>query len=274
MLVRSAFESDEWIARIAIDPDAELHRKRTNKTINDAKTDKQKFAERMKRQDPTISFKDTMSPNTSTAVPSPVVQTQQQQSDQGPAVPSPRAQIGPDSSSLRPSKRVKTSQEQADQPEMAATPSSYESNTSQGQQPLEGQATDQDQQSLQAAEDESLDDGFTEPGLSEQAIHWSMDDRSEQKEPDFASTGMSQPSTIPSGGHGTAGHDGQAAYAQGATLALDLNPFNSPGPIQQYGFRLYGPADPGFHGQPPGGKTGFRAISPDESQYQDEDQQS
>lgn len=255
--MRSAFESDEWIERIAINPDAELHRKRTNKALNDAKNEKQKFAQRMKQQDPNISFKDTASSQQatagiSTAVPSPVVQLQQQQqpSDQGSAVPSTQAQMGSDSSPLRPAKRVKISQEQADQPETAATSSIHEIKSSQCQQPMEGQAANQGQQVLQVPHDGSLDDGedsFTGHKRSDKAAHRSMDERSEM-EPGFASAGISQPSTISSGGRGTAGRDGQVTYAQGVSLSLDPNPFTAPGPIQQYTSDLYGPDDPRFHG--------------------------
>jgi hypothetical protein len=41
----------DWIARIAINPTAELKRKRDNKGINDDKNAKQMFATMMKKRD-------------------------------------------------------------------------------------------------------------------------------------------------------------------------------------------------------------------------------
>lgn len=277
--MRSAFESEEWIDRIVINPDAELHRKKTNKTINEAKGEKQKFADRMKKNDPTIDFKRTLTPrsaetNPSTTTPSPADQAQQQ-SDQGTTIQSPGIQTDSETSiSPRLSKRLKTSQDQADQPEDFGPYSAYDSNIIQPQQPLERQATDQGQQALQAPQDGSLDGGFTDSILGEEAVDWPMAGRSQQTDRGLSTPGMSQAYVAPSIDHGTARHDGQPAYAQGGTLALDPNPLNVSGPIKDYGFGLYfGPADPRFHGQQPSDSDGFRAMGPSESQYQDEDQE-
>ncbi|KAG6361164.1 hypothetical protein INS49_009388 [Diaporthe citri] len=279
LLARSAFESEEWIDRIVINPDAELHRKKTNKTINEAKGEKQKFANMMKKNDPTIDFKHTMSPKsaetgTSAATPGPADQAQQQ-SDQGTAIQSPQIQTGPDTSPApRLSKRIKTSKDQAGQPEMLGPSSASESNINQDQQPFERQATDQGQHDLQAPHDGSLDDGFTDSRLGEEAIDWSTEERSQQTDPGFPSAGMSQAFAGPGRGHGTASHDGQPAYQQLGTLALDPNPFSVAGPINDYGSGLYGPPDPGFHGQRTGGWAGFQPIGQSEGHYQDEDQKS
>lgn len=279
--MRSAFESEEWIDRIAINPDAELHRKKTNKTINEAKGEKQKFADRMKKNDPTINFKDIVRPksaetSTSAATPSPADQDEaQQQSNHGTAIQSPtQIQTTPDTSpALRLSKRLKTSQGHVDQHEEFGPSSAYESNISQRQQPLERQATDQGQQALQGPQDGSLDGGFPDSRLGEEAVDWPMEGRSQQTDPGFPSTGMSQDHATPGRGNNAARHDGQHAYAQRGMLTLDPNPFNVSGPIRDYGVGLYGPADPGFHDQSPGGWDGLRAMGPSERQYQDEDQE-
>ncbi|KAL2283710.1 hypothetical protein FJTKL_09757 [Diaporthe vaccinii] len=281
LLVRSAFESEEWVDRIVINPDAELHRKKTNKTINEAKGEKQKFADRMKKNDPTIDFKRTMTPKSAetsalAATPSPADQAQQQSND-GTAIQSP-TQIETDtdmSPAQRLSKRLKTSEGHVDQPEEFGRSSAYESNISQRQQPLERQPRDQGQQALQAPQDGNLDGGFADSRLGEEAVDWPMEGRSQQTDPRLFSPGMSQPYVAPIRDHGTARYDGQPAYAQRGMLALDPNPLNVSGPIKDYGSGLYfGPADPRFHGQQPGGLDGFPAMEPSESQYyQDEDQE-
>jgi hypothetical protein len=56
--VKSAFEGDDWIARIAMNPAVELKRKRDNRTINEGKNQKQMFATMMKRRVPDLNFKD------------------------------------------------------------------------------------------------------------------------------------------------------------------------------------------------------------------------
>lgn len=277
LLVRSAFESQEWIDRIVTNPNAELHRKKMNKTINDVKAEKHKFADKMKKNDPTINFKKTSSPksaetNPLAATPSPADQAQQQ-SDQGTAVQSDQIQTAPNTSPApRRSKRVKISQEQADQPEELGPSSASESNTSQRQQPLEWQATEPGQQNLQAPQDGSRDDGFADAGQGEETTAWSMEGGSQQSDPAFVSPGIPQAYAVTGGGHGTDTPDGQPAYAQLGPLALDPNPFNVAGPIHDYGFGIYGPADPGFHGQLPGGWAGLRPIGPSEGQDRGEDQ--
>lgn len=276
--MRSAFESEEWIDRIIINPDAELQRKKTNKTINDAKAAKQKFAERMKKSDPTIDFKNTTSPKSaetspSAANPSPADQDQQQ-SSQGSAIQSPRIQTASDSSSAsRRSKRIKTAQDQVDQPEEFGPSSAYERNISPRQRLLESQATDQGQQDLQTSQDGSLDYGFADPRLGEEAVDWPMEVPFQQMESAFASPGMSQAYAAPGGGYDTASNDVQSPYAQPGMLALDPNPFNVPGPIHDYDSGLYGPVDPGFVGQTPGGWAGLRAMGPSDGQYRDEDEE-
>lgn len=277
--MRSAFESEEWIDRIVINPDAELHRKKTNKTINEAKGEKQRFADRMKKNDPTIDFKRTMTPKSAetsalAATPSPADQTQQQ-SDQDTAIQSP-AKIKTDtdmSPAPRLPKRLKTSQGHVDQPEGFGRSSAYESDISQRQQPLERLATDQDQQALQAPQDGNLDGGFTDSRLGEEAFDWPMEGPSQQTDPGFSTPDMSQAYVAPSRDHSTATYDGQPAYAQRGTLALDPNPLNVSGPIKDYGFGLYfGPADPRFNGQQPSDWDGLPAMGPSESQHhQDED---
>lgn len=276
--MRSAFESEEWIDRIIINPDAELQRKKTNKTINDAKAAKQKFAERMKKSDPTIDFKNTTSPKSaetspSAANPSPADQGEQQ-SSQGGDIQSPRIQTASDSSpASRRSKRVKTSQDQTGQAEELGPSSAYEGNISPRQQPLESQATDHGQQDLQTPQDGSLDYGFADSRLGEEAVDWPMEVPFQQMESAFASPGMSQAYAAPGGGYDTASNDAQSPYAQPGMLALDPNPFNVPGPIHDYDSGLYGPADPGFQGQTPGIRSGFRAIGPGEGHYQDGDEE-
>lgn len=279
LLVRSAFNSNEWIERIAINPDAELDRKRTNKEINDTKARKQKFAEEMKKKDPSINFKNSMSPqsaetNTSAATPGPAAQTEQE-SDQCSAVPSPRAETDSDASpGPQPSKRVKISQESIDQLQEEAEPSSaYENNVNQREQPLEGRATDQGYLELQTPQDGSFDDDLTSPRVGEEATYWAVDGDSEQVERGSAPFGMSQAHVAPGGGRGMAGDDGQFVFAQGVPLNLDPNPFNVPGPIREYGLGTYGPAAPEFHRQRSGGRARFRVFRPDESQYEDEDRQ-
>ncbi|KAK7716485.1 hypothetical protein SLS64_003639 [Diaporthe eres] len=275
-----AFESEEWIDRIVINPDAELHRKKTNKTINEAKGEKQRFADRMKKNDPTIDFKRTMTPksadtNPSAATPSPADQAQQQ-SDQVTAIQSPTIQTASETSPApRLSKRLKTSQDHVDQPEDLGPSSAYDSNTRQRQQPLERQASDHDQQALQAPQDGNLDGGFTDSRLGEEAVDWPMEGPFQQTDPGFSTPGMSQAYVAPSRDHGTSTYDGQPAYAQRGTLALDPNPLNVSGPIKDYGFGLYfGPADPRFCGQQPSDWDGLPAMGPRESQYhQDEDQE-
>lgn len=279
LMVRSAFQSNEWIDRIAMNPNEELERKRTNKEINDTKGRKQKFAEEMKKKDPSINFKNSMSPksaetNTSAATPGPAAQTEPQ-SDQGSAVPSPQAETNSDASQgSQPSKRVKISQESIDQLEEEAGPSSAcENNVNQREQPLEERATDHDQQELQTPQDGSFDDDLTGPRVGEEATYWAVDGGSEQVERGSAPFGMSQAHVAPGGGRGTAGHDGQFVFAQGGPLNLDPNPFNVPGPIREYGLVTYGPAAPGFHRQRSGGRARLQFFRPDESQYEDEDRQ-
>lgn len=277
LLVRSAFISNEFIDRIAVNPNAELERKRTNKEINDMKGRKQKYAEKMKEKDPSINFKTTMSPksaetNTSAAVPGPAAQTEQQ-SDQGSAVPSPQDETDSDvSPGPAPSKRVKISQEAIDQLQEEAGPSSaYENNINQREQPLEWRATNHRQQELQNPQDGSFDDGPTSLRLGEEATYWAVDGVSEQTEQGSGPFGMSQAHVAPGGGHGTAGHDGQVVFAQGGPLNLDPNPFNVPGPMREYGFGTDDRATPEFHRQRSSGMAGFRFFRSDQSQYQDED---
>lgn len=279
LMVRSAFQSNEWIDRIAVNPDEELERKRTNKKINDTKGRKQKFAEEMKKKDPSIDFKNNVSPksaetNNSAAIPSPAAQTEQQ-SNQGSAVPSPQAETDSDASPASPpSKRVKISQEPIDQLEEEDGPSSpYENNANQREQPPEERAIDHDQQELQTPQDGSFDDDPTSPRLDEEATYWAVDGGSEQMERGSAPFGMSRAHVASGGGHGTAGHDGQFIFAQGGPLNLDPNPFNVPGPIREYDFGTYGPAAPDFHRQRSRGRARFRVFRPDESQYEDEDRQ-
>lgn len=234
----------------------------------------------MKKNDPTINFKDIVRPksaetSTSAATPSPEDQDEaQQQSNHGTAIQSPtQIQTAPDTSPApRLSKRLKTSQGHVDQHEEFGPSSACESNISQRQQSLERDGTDQGQQALRAPQDGSLDGGFTDSRLGEEAVDWSMERPSHQTDPGFPSAGMSQAYAAPGGAHGTARNDRQPEYAQSGTLALDPDPFNVPGPIRNYGFGLYGPADPEFHGQPSGGWPEFGAIGPSESRYQDEGQ--
>lgn len=281
LLVRSAFDSNKWIDRIAVNPNAELELKRTNKAVNDTKSQKQKFADKMKKKDPSINFKTTMSPmsaetNTSAAIPGPAAQTEQQ-SDQGSAVPYPQDEMDSDVSPRRgpaPSKRVKLSQEPIDQLQEEAGPSSaYENNGNQREQPLEERATDHRQQELQTPQDGSFDIDPTSPRLSEEATYWSVDGGSEQVERGSDPFGMSQAHAAPGGGHGTAGHDGQVVFVQSGPLNLDPNPLNVPGPIREYGFGTDDRATPEFHRQRSSGMAGFRAFRSDESQYHEEDHQ-
>lgn len=277
LLVRSAFQSNEWIDRIAVNPSAELERKRTNKEINDTKGRKQKYADKMKEKDPSINFNTTMSPkssetNTSAAIPGPAAQTEQQ-SDQGSAVPSPQDETDSDiSPGPAPSKRVKISQEPIDQIQEEAGPSSAcENDLNQREQPLEERATDHREQELQTAQDGSFDNDPASPRLGEEATNWAMDGGSEQMERGSGLFGMSQAHVAPGGGHGTAGHDGQVVFAKGGPLNLDPNPFNVPGPMREYGFGTDDRAAPEFHRQRSSGMAGFRFFRSDQSQYQDED---
>lgn len=278
LMVRSAFQSNEWIDRIAMNPNEELERKRTNKEINDTKGRKQKFAEEMKKKDPSINFKNSMSPksaetNTSAASPGPSAQTKQR-SNQGSAIPSPQAETDSDASPVPPpSKRLKISQQPIDQLEDAGSSSAYENNVNQPQQHLEDPATNHDQQELQTPQDGSFDNDPTSLRLGETASYWAVDGASEQMERGSAPFGMSQAHVAQGGGHGTAGHDGQVVFAQGGPLNLDPNPLNVPGPIREYGFGNYGQAAPGFHRQHSTGRARFQLFRPDESQYEYEDQQ-
>lgn len=279
LLVRSAFVSNEFIDRIAVNPTAELERKRTNKVVNDTKGEKQKYADKMKEKDPSINFKTTMSPksaetNTSAAIPGPAAETEQQ-SDQGSAVRSPQDETDSDASpGSAPSKRVKISQEPIDQLQEEAGPSSaYENNVNQREQPLEERATDHREQELQTPQDGSFDSDPTSPRLGEEAAYWAVDGVSEQMERGSTPFGISQAHVAPGGGRGTAGHDGQVVFAQGRPLNLDPNPLNVPGPIRGYGFGTYGLATTDFHRQRSSGMTGFRSFRSGESQYQDEDDQ-
>lgn len=279
LVVRSAFDSNEWIDRIAVNPNLELERKRTNKEINDTKGRKQKYAEKMKEKDPSINFKTSMSPksgetNASAAIPGPAAQTEQQ-SDQGSAVPSPQDETDSDASpGPAPSKRVKISQEPIDQIQEEAGPSSaYENNINQREQPLEDGATDHRVQELQTPQDGSFDDDPASPRLDEEATYWAVDGVSEQMERGSPPFGMSQDHAAPGGGHGTAEHDGQVVFAQSGPLNLDPNPFNVPGPIREYGFGTYGRATPEFHRQRSSDMAGFRLFESDEGQYQGEDHQ-
>lgn len=219
----------------------------------------------MKKDDPTINFKNYQSikstqASTSDANPSPEGQAQKQPS-QGTDIPSPQPQMTQDlNPTQRPSKRVKTSHKQPDQPEESGPSLAYRINTSQTQQLSEGQVKRSGCQSLPAPHDADLDAGSTESRPGNQALRRSMDERPRQREPDLASPSAPHSFATPRRGHGTTGNSGQVASSQGGTLALDPNPFHVPGPIQQYDLGLYSPGGPGNHRQATSGLARFRAI--------------
>lgn len=270
LVVRSAFESQEWVDRIAINPDFELKRKRMNKGGNDKKDRKRKFADEMKKRDPTINFDNTASrgsatPSTSAATPSPAPQAQQlpgQGTDVQPAQVQPAA---PDvSPAPRASKRTRVKKE-AEEPAQSVPSSAYASNISGYPQFADGTAIGQGHQGLHTPLDGSLDvGGSSAPALGAEAIYRSMDGLPEQMAPASFFPGMIQAPAFPGGGNGSAAPEGQFFFAPGAMLDLDPNPFNVHGPIQQYGRGLYHRDDHGFQSQPPTG--------PGEIQFQGEGQ--
>lgn len=278
LVVRSAFESQEWVDRIAINPDFELKRKKTNKGGNDRKDRKRKFADEMKKRDPTINFEGTTSrgsatPSTSAATPSPAPQAQQLPGQGGTDV-QPAAQIQPAAPEASPaprlSKRTRVKQE-AEQPAQSVPSSAYESNISKYQQLSAGQAIGQGHQGLHAPLDGSLDGGGSSaPALGEQAIQTSMGGRPQQMAPGFAFPGMLQVAATPGGHQGTAEPEGSVFLAPGSMLALDSNPFNVPGPIQQYATEIYRRADPGLHYQAPTGPGEFQSQGEGQQGQEDE----
>lgn len=279
-MVRSAFESQEWVDRIAINPDFELKRKRMNKGLNDKKDRKRKFADEMKKRDPTINFDNTASrgsatPSTSAATPSPAPQSQQlpgQGTDLQPAevqAAAPNASPAP-----RASKRTRVKKE-AEEPAQSVPSSVYEGNISRYPQLAEGTAIGQGHQGLHTPLDGSLDvGGSSAPVLGEEAIYRLMGGRPEQMAPASFFPGMIQAPAPPGGGHGTAAPEGQVFLAPGAMLDLDPNPFNVPGPIRQYGRGLYHRDDHGFQDQPPTGpgEIQFQGEGQQGQQNEDEDQ--
>ncbi|KAJ0109936.1 hypothetical protein J7T55_014738 [Diaporthe amygdali] len=119
LLVRSAFDSDEWVERIVANPKVEMDQKIKNKYINDGR-----------------------SLRTRTTLAALSAGTGQGQPSQGPAAPPAQNQAAPGAApaerpSERPSKRAKPSQEQPAQPEVALPSSAEEINTPQDQQPMD-----------------------------------------------------------------------------------------------------------------------------------------
>lgn len=66
-LAGSAFDSDEWVDRIAAAPNLEFAKKQGNKEGNGKKNDKLKFATRIKRANPDVEKKDSTPATSGTA---------------------------------------------------------------------------------------------------------------------------------------------------------------------------------------------------------------
>lgn len=96
-LAGSAFDSDEWVHRIAGAPKLEFAKKQGNKEGNGKKNDKLKFATRMKRANPDIEKKDSTPATSSTATSSTANTPLRRSSRQ----PSKRAKLSHEDSTVK-----------------------------------------------------------------------------------------------------------------------------------------------------------------------------
>ncbi|KAK2599665.1 hypothetical protein N8I77_011399 [Diaporthe amygdali] len=233
LLVRSAFDSDEWVERIVANPKVEMEQKIKNKNINDVRSVRTR--------------------QTRTTLAALSAGTGQGQPSQGPAAPPAQNQAAPGAApaerpSERPSKRAKPSQEQPAQPEVALPSSAEEISTPQDQQPMVGQ---------------SSHPSYLGHEASYENFQQLMDECTSLGELSMVPSVMS-PYAFPGGGDGTYGFDGNMFAASGQILPPYASQPQVPEPIQWYGFET--------HVQPTSGATGMEATELNKDNPQDEDQ--